>query len=139
MSVNKCILVGRVGKDPEIRYMSNGEAVANLTLATSEKWKDKEGKQQEKTEWHNITAYRRLAEVLGEYVTKGSALYIEGKIQTRKWQDKDGNDRYTTEIIADKIDFLSAKKSDSTSGEARNNEPARESQSGPDFEDDITF
>ena len=106
MSVNKVILVGRLGKDPETRYMPNGEAVTNCTLATSENWKDKAGEKQEKTEWHNLTFYRRLAEIAGEYLKKGSQVYIEGRIRTRKWQDKDGQDRYTTEIIADSMQML---------------------------------
>src|ERR1017187_7727069 len=97
MSVNKVILVGRLGKDPETRYMTNGEAVTNATLATSENWKDKSGEKQEKTEWHNLVFYRRLAEVAGEYLKKGAQIYVEGKLQTRKWQTKEGQERYTTE------------------------------------------
>ncbi|CAG0939957.1 partial Single-stranded DNA-binding protein, partial [Gallionellaceae bacterium] len=108
MSVNKVILVGRLGKDPETRYMTNGEAVTNVTLATSENWKDKSGEKQEKTEWHNLVFYRRLAEVAGEYLKKGSMIYVEGKLQTRKWQDKEGKDRYTTEIIANEMQMLSS-------------------------------
>ncbi len=95
--VNKVILVGNLGKDPEVRYMPNGNAVANITLATSESWKDKTtGEQQEKTEWHRVVMFRRLGEIAGEYLKKGSQVYIEGKLQTRKWQDNSGNDRYTT-------------------------------------------
>ena len=109
MSVNKVILVGRLGKDPETRYMTNGEAVTNVTLATSENWKDKNGEKQERTEWHNLVFYRRLAEVAGEYLKKGSQIYVEGKIQTRKWQDKDGKDRYTTEIIVNEMQMLGSK------------------------------
>ena len=109
MSVNKVILVGRLGKDPETRYMTNGEAVTNVALATSENWKDKSGEKQEKTEWHNLVFYRRLAEVAGEYLKKGSMIYVEGKLQTRKWQDKEGKDRYTTEIIANEMQMLSSK------------------------------
>ncbi len=109
MSVNKVILIGRLGKDPETRYMPNGEAVTNVTLATSENWKDKSGVKQEKTEWHNLVFYRRLAEVAGEYLKKGSMVYVEGKLQTRKWQDKEGRDRYTTEIIADQMQMLGGK------------------------------
>src|ERR1019366_456635 len=109
MSVNKVTLVGRLGKDPETRYMTNGEAVTNATLATSETWKDKSGEKQEKTEWHSLVFYRRLAEVAGEYLKKGSQVYIEGKIQTRKWQDKEGNDRYTTEIIVNEMQMLGSK------------------------------
>ena len=103
MSVNKVILIGRLGKDPETRYMTNGEAVTNATLATSENWKDKSGEKQEKTEWHNLVFYRRLAEIAGEYLKKGSQIYVEGKLQTRKWQDKEGKDRYTTEIIVNEM------------------------------------
>jgi single-strand DNA-binding protein len=109
MSVNKVILIGRLGKDPETRYMPNGEAVTNVTLATSENWKDKSGVKQEKTEWHNLTFYRRLAEVAGEYLKKGSMIYVEGKLQTRKWQDKEGKDRYTTEILVNEMTMLGGK------------------------------
>ena len=108
--VNKVILVGNLGKDPEVRYMPNGNAVANITLATSESWKDKtSGEQQEKTEWHRVVMFRRLGEIAGEYLKKGSQVYIEGKLQTRKWQDKDGNDRYTTEIVADEMQMLGSR------------------------------
>ena len=111
MSVNKVILVGRLGKDPETRYMTNGEAVTNATLATSENWKDKSGEKQEKTEWHNLVFYRRLAEIAGEYLKKGSQVYVEGKLQTRKWQTKEGQDRYTTDIIVDQMHILGGKSS----------------------------
>ncbi len=111
MSVNKVILVGRLGKDPETRYMTNGEAVTNFSLATSETWKDKSGEKQEKTEWHNCVAYRKLAEIIAEYVKKGSQIYVEGKLQTRKWQTKEGQDRYTTEIIVDQMQMLGGKSS----------------------------
>jgi len=111
MSVNKVILVGRLGKDPETRYMTNGEAVTNATLATSENWKDKSGEKQEKTEWHNLVFYRRLAEIAGEYLKKGSQVYVEGKLQTRKWQTKEGQDRYTTEIVVAEMTMLGGKSS----------------------------
>ncbi|SVB70019.1 uncharacterized protein METZ01_LOCUS222873, partial [marine metagenome] len=101
--VNKVILVGNLGNDPEVRYMPNGNAVANLSLATSESWKDQQGQVQERTEWHRLTMYRRLAEIAGEYLKKGSQIYVEGKLQTRKWQDQQGQDRYTTEIIVDQM------------------------------------
>ena len=114
MSVNKVILVGRLGKDPETRYMPNGEAVTNATLATSENWKDKSGEKQEKTEWHNLTFYRRLAEIAGEYLKKGSMIYVEGKLATRKRQDKEGKDRYTTDIIVNEMQMLSSKTGGST-------------------------
>lgn len=104
--INKVIVVGNLGNDPEVRYMPNGNAVANLSIATSESWKDQQGQQQERTEWHRVTMYRRLAEIAGEYLKKGSQVYIEGKLQTRKWQDQQGNDRYTTEIIADNMQML---------------------------------
>ena len=107
--INKVILVGRLGKDPEIRYTPSGAAVANFTIATSEEWKDKNtGEKQEKTEWHRIVAWRRLGEICGEYLHKGSQVYIEGKIQTRSWDDRDGNKRYTTEIIAQNMQMLGA-------------------------------
>ncbi|MDT0627816.1 single-stranded DNA-binding protein [Alteromonas sp. W364] len=104
--VNKVILVGNLGNDPEVRYMPNGNAVANLSIATSESWKDQQGQLQERTEWHKVTMYRRLAEVAGEYLKKGSQIYLEGKLQTRKWQDQQGNDRYTTEVICDQMQML---------------------------------
>ena len=109
MSVNKVILIGRLGKDPETHYMTNGEAVTNATLATSENWKDKSGEKQEKTEWHNLVFYRRLAEIAGEYLKKGSQIYVEGKLQTRKWQTKEGQDRYTTEIVVNEMTMLGGK------------------------------
>lgn len=109
-NVNKVILVGRLGKDPEGRYMSNNEAVTNVTLATSESWKDKSGEKQELTEWHNLVFYRRLAEIASEYLKKGSQIYIEGKLKTRKWQDKEGKDRWTTEVIVSELQMLSGTK-----------------------------
>lgn len=100
--VNKVILVGNLGQDPEIRYMPSGEAVANLSLATSETWKDKNtGQQQEKTEWHKVSVFGKLAEICGEYLRKGSQVYFEGKLQTRKWTDQQGQDKYTTEVVVD--------------------------------------
>lgn len=108
--VNKVILVGNVGKDPDVRYMPNGNAVANVTLATSESWKDKtSGETQERTEWHRVVFFRRLAEIVGEYVKKGSKIYVEGRLQTRKWQDQSGQDRYTTEIVADEMQMLDSR------------------------------
>lgn len=105
-SVNKVILLGNLGRDPEVRYTPSGDAVASMSIATTETWKDKGGQRQEKTEWHNVVMYRRLAEIAGEYLKKGSQVYIEGRLQTRKWQDKQGNDRYTTEIAADHMQML---------------------------------
>ena len=115
-SVNKVIIVGNLGRDPEIRYTTSGTAVCNFSLATSETFKDKAGEKQEKTEWHNIQCWGKLAELAGEYLAKGKTIYLEGRLQTRKWQDKNGVDRYTTEIVAEKIQFLSPKgESGSTS------------------------
>jgi len=110
MSVNHVILVGRFGKDPEVRYMTNGDAVLNISLATSETWKDKNGEKQEKTEWHNLVFFRRLAEVAGQYLKKGSQVYVEGKLQTRKWQDKESKDHYTTEILVNEMQMLGNKQ-----------------------------
>ncbi len=105
-SVNKVILIGNLGKDPETRYMSNGDAVTNITLATTDTWKDKNGEKQEKTEWHRVTFYRKLAEIAGEYLKKGRPVYIEGRLETRKWTDKNGVERYTTDIIANDMKML---------------------------------
>jgi single-strand DNA-binding protein len=105
--INKVILVGNLGKDPEVRFMPNGGAVANVTIATSESWKDKQtGQQNEKTEWHQVVFFNRLAEIVGEYLKKGSQVYVEGKLQTRKWEDKNGNERYTTEIVANEMQMM---------------------------------
>lgn len=114
--VNKVILVGNLGNDPEVRYMPNGNAVANLSLATSESWKDQQGQVQERTEWHRLTMYRRLAEIAGEYLKKGSQIYVEGKLQTRKWQDQQGQDKYTTEIIVDQMQMLGGRGGDGGGG-----------------------
>ena len=109
--VNKVILVGNLGKDPEIRYSPNGGAVANITIATSESWKDKvSGEKQEKTEWHRVVFFGRLAEIAGEYLKKGAQIYLEGRLQTRKWQDKEGKDRYTTEIVANEMQMLGSRE-----------------------------
>ncbi len=113
MSVNKVILVGNLGKDPELRYTPSGTAVVNFPLATSENFKDRDGNKQEKTEWHNIVAWRQLAEICGKYLHKGKQIYIEGKLQTRKWQDKNGVDRYSTEIVADSMQMLGRAGDDS--------------------------
>ncbi|MGL4936854.1 single-stranded DNA-binding protein, partial [Shewanella sp.] len=99
--VNKVILVGNLGQDPEVRYMPNGNAVANITVATSESWKDQQGQQQERTEWHRVVLFGKLAEITGEYLRKGSQVYLEGKLQTRKWKDQSGQDRYSTEVVID--------------------------------------
>jgi single-strand DNA-binding protein len=156
MSVNKVILIGRLGKDPETRYMTNGEAVTNVGLATSETWKDKSGEKQEKTEWHNLVFYRRLAEIAGEYLKKGSMIYVEGKLQTRKYTDKAGVEKYSTEIIVNEMTMLGSKSGGSGSFEVVENQsapvqsaapraaaaskPAAPAKSGFDnFDDDIPF
>ncbi len=105
-SVNKVILIGNLGRDPEIRYMPSGDAVANLRIATTDKFKDKSGEQQEVTEWHSVAFFGKQAEICGQYLKKGSQIYVEGSLRTRKWQDKDGNDRYTTEIRGDRMQML---------------------------------
>ena len=137
-SVNKVILIGHLGKDPETRFMTNGEAVTNVTLATSENWKDKAGEKQEKTEWHNLTFYRRLAEVAGEYLKKGALIYVEGKLQTRKWTDKEGKDRYTTEIIVNEMTMLGSKP-DSRLVEAEKTPATTKGGAFDNFDDDIAF
>lgn len=105
-SINKAIIIGRVGKDPEVRYLSSGKAVTNLSVATTESWKDKEGNKQEATEWHRVVFYDKLAEIVGQYCKKGGLIYVEGKLKTKKWQDKEGRDCYTTEINADTMKLL---------------------------------
>lgn len=150
-SVNKVILVGNLGRDPEVRYMPNGDAVANFSIATTENWKDKDGNKQEKTEWHNIVLYRRLAEIAGEYLKKGRPVYIEGRLQTRKWE-KDGVTRYSTEIIADQMQMLGGRDdgtetSRTTADDYRAaSDGGRSAPSAPqqrsnfdDFDDDIPF
>lgn len=145
-SVNKVILVGNLGKDPEVRYMPNGEAVANFSIATTENWKDKSGAKQEKTEWHNIVMYRKLAEIAGEYLKKGRPVYVEGRLQTRSWE-KDGVKRYSTEIIADQMQMLGSKSDDSGDGSASQNTARQDDQENKpvinadfsNFDDDIPF
>lgn len=140
--VNKVILIGRLGQDPEVRHMPDGGAVANLSLATSEQWKDKNtGEKREKTEWHRVVFFKRLAEIVGEYCNKGSQIFVEGQLQTRKWQDKDGNDRYTTEIIGRSVQLLDSKGSSGNagSGNQANNSQASAPAVDPDFDDDIPF
>lgn len=109
-SVNKVILVGNLGREPEVRFMPNGEAVCNFSIATTDSWKDKSGQKQERMEWHNIVMYRKLAEIAGEYLKKGRPVYVEGRLQTRKWQTKEGQDRFTTEIIADQMQMLGGRE-----------------------------
>jgi single-strand DNA-binding protein len=108
-SVNKVILVGNLGRDPETRYMPDGGAITNISIATTSQWKDKSGEKQEQTEWHRVAFFGKLAEIAGEYLKKGSQVYVEGKLRTRKWQDKDGQDKYTTEIIADAMQMLGSR------------------------------
>jgi single-strand DNA-binding protein len=160
-SVNKVILVGNLGRDPETRYMPDGGAVTNVSIATTESWKDKtSGEKQEKTEWHRVAFFGKLAEIAGEYLKKGSQVYVEGRLQTRKWQDKDGADRYTTEIIADRMQMLGSRQGMGGGGERGEREgggsgggggerpagaaPAKAAASKgggkfDDFEDDIPF
>ena len=148
--VNKVILIGNLGQDPEVKYMPNGGAVTNVTVATSESWKDKNtGEQKENTEWHRVVFFRRLAEIAGEYLKKGSKVYIEGKLQTRKWQDQSGNDRYTTEIIANEMQMLDGRGAGGGGGssfdQSSGSSPQRQTASAPasggmgDFDDDIPF
>ena len=150
--VNKVILIGNLGNDPDIRYTGSGAAVANISLATAESWKDREtGEQQERTEWHRVVFFGRLAEIVGEYLKKGSQIYVEGRLQTRKWQDKEGNDRYTTEIVANEMQMLGSRGSGGGSSSydqtpARDDTPPAASSSGKqkstdkdDFDDDIPF
>lgn len=142
MSVNKVILLGRLGKDVEVRYMTSGDAVANTSLATSEKWKDKSGERQEKTEWHNLVFFRGLADIAGKYLAKGSEIHVIGKIQTRKWQTSEGQDRYTTEIVVEELTMLGKPKesSDHQAPEPQSARPAQKAPSGFDnFDDDIPF
>ena len=108
-SVNKVIIVGNLGRDPETRYMPEGGAITNISVATTEKWKDKNGEMQEKTEWHRVAFFGKLAEIAGEYLKKGSQVYVEGRLQTRKWQDKDGQDKYMTEIVANQMQMLGSR------------------------------
>jgi len=118
--VNKVILVGNLGKDPEIKYTASGAAIANLTIATSDSWNDKQtGEKVEKTEWHRVVAFQRLAEIMGEYLKKGSQVYIEGKLQTRKWQDQSGADRYSTEVVANDMQMLGSRGGDAGGGQSQ--------------------
>jgi single-strand DNA-binding protein len=139
--VNKVILIGNLGADPEVKYMPNGNAVANVTIATTESWKDKQsGEQKDKTEWHRVVFFRRLAEIAGEYLKKGSQVYVEGKLQTRKWQDKNGNDRYTTEIIANEMQMLGGRGGASADfGAASSSAAPAAATVADEFDDDIPF
>ena len=153
--VNKVILVGNLGADPETRFMPNGDAVANVRLATTESWKDKaSGEKREITEWHRVVFYRKLAEIVGQYLKKGSAVYVEGRIRTRKWQDKEGQERYTTEIEANEMQMLGGRSGGapasggeagyggsmpSSSAPSRSGAPAKKAPSFDDMDDDIPF
>ncbi len=143
--VNKVILVGNCGKDPETRYMPSGGAVTSITLATAESWKDKQtGDKQERTEWHNVTFFGRLAEIAGEYLKKGSQVYVEGSLRTEKWQDKQGNDRYTTKIIANEMQMLGGRPGggDFAAPAQQQSQPKPANQPAPvddSFDDDIPF
>ena len=158
-SVNKVILVGNLGRDPETRYATSGSAICNITIATSRQWKDKtSGEKKEETEWHRVVFYDRLAEIAGEYLKKGRPVYVEGRLKTRKWQDKEGQDRYTTEIVAEQMQLLGSREG-AGGGDAEFNGPRPESGGGgsakgggapksaggapkpktDDFDDDIPF
>jgi single-strand DNA-binding protein len=136
-SLNKVMLLGHIGKEPEVRQMPNGKAVINFSVATSESWKDKQtGEKQERTEWHNVVMYEKLAEIVAEYTHKGSKVYVEGTLRTRKWQDKEGKDRYSTEVLGNQIILLDGKPS----GEQRPAHPARSAPAEDhEFDDDIPF
>lgn len=143
-SVNKAILLGHLGGDPELRYLPDGSPVANFSLATHETWKDKSGEKQERTEWHRCQAWGQLAEIAGEYLKKGAPVYLEGKIRTRKWQDKEGRDRYTTEIVVERLQMLGAGRRDTDPAErgvpAEGEDKPKATRSAfDDFEDDIPF
>ena len=142
--VNKVILVGHLGQDPEVRAMPSGSSVANLSLATNEQWRDKNtGEQQERTEWHRLALFGRLAEIAGQYLHKGAQVYVEGRLRTRKWQDRDGHDRYSTEIVVNDMQMLGSRGGASQAGPDRPAPPAesREPASRADmpFDDDIPF
>lgn len=153
-SVNKVILVGNLGRDPETRYAPDGGAITNVSIATTETWKDKNGEKQEKTEWHRVVFFSKLAEIAGEYLKKGSQVYVEGRLQTRKWQDKDGQDKYSTEVVADRMQMLGSRQG-MGGGDRADREPPADREASPkaggkppggkaggkfdDFEDDIPF
>ena len=134
--VNKAILVGRLGKDPEIKYTPSGTAIANFTMATSENYKDKDGQKQERTEWHRIVAFGKLAEICGEYLAKGKQVYVEGRIQTRSWDDKDGNKKYMTEIVANIMQMLGKADESATGASAADSSVVPES---PQVDEDVPF
>jgi single-strand DNA-binding protein len=142
-SVNKVILIGNLGRDPETRFLANGDAVTNFSMATTERFKDKSGTQQELTEWHRVSFFGKLAEIASEYLKKGSPVYIEGRIRTRKWQDKEGQERFTTEIVGDRMQLLGSRGGNESA--ARESTPAsspaqpKKGDSFDDMDDDIHF
>lgn len=148
-SVNKVIIVGNLGRDPETRYVASGSAITNIAVATTEQWKDKQsGEKKESTEWHRISFFNKLAEIAGQYLKKGSQVYIEGRLQTRKWTDKDGVERYTTEIIADTMQMLGSRQGSGNSSPADDDQgsthaprqaPARPAPNFSDMDDEIPF
>ena len=154
-SVNKVILVGNLGRDPEVRYTPDNSAITNVSIATTDVWRDKSGEKQERTEWHRVAFFGKLAEIAGEYLKKGSQVYVEGRLQTRKWQDKEGQDRYTTEIVADRMQMLGSRggmgmadaaemdapppATSRQGAPARSSAPARSGSKFDDLEDDIPF
>ena len=153
-SVNKVILIGNLGRDPETRYTTGGDAVTNIRIATTDTWKDKAGEKQEKTEWHSVVFFGRQAEIAGEYLKKGRQVYVEGRLQTRKWQDKEGQDRYTTEIVADRMQMLGSREGAGAAASGGEPPPERERGAGgsaakpsgapakknvDDLDDDIPF
>src|SRR3990170_1117770 len=145
--VNKVILIGNLGNDPDVRYTASGAAVANISLATAESWRDKEsGEQQERTEWHRVVFFGRLAEIVAEYLKKGSQIFVEGRLQTRKWQDKEGKDRYSTKIVANEMQMLGSRGGGAAAGQsapppqAESKSPAGKAAADSDFvDDDIPF
>jgi single-strand DNA-binding protein len=153
-SVNKVILVGNLGRDPEVRYTPDNSAITNVSIATTDVWRDKSGEKQERTEWHRVAFFGKLAEIAGEYLKKGSQVYVEGRLQTRKWQDKEGQERYTTEIVADRMQMLGSRggmgmgdaadmeappPASRQGASARSSAPARSGSKFDDLEDDIPF
>ncbi len=138
-SVNKALIIGNLGQDPEIKYTQSGSPVANLSVATSERWKDKNtGEQKEQTEWHRVVVFGRLAEIAEQYLKKGSKIFIEGKIQTRNWEDADGNKKYTTEVVAREMTMLDSKASMSSDAPSSDS-PSKETPKDESFEEDIPF
>lgn len=137
--LNQVQIIGRVGKDPEVRYLTSGDAVVGLTIATSESWKDKQtGERKENTEWHKVNFFGKLAEIVGEYAQKGTLMYVQGKLKTRKWTDKDGNDKYSTEIFAETMKLLSSKSNHQPENKPQNQTPAPKS-GFDDMDDQIPF